>query len=341
MKAWGILVCILLCKTSLHAAVVNVYVWGGEIPKASIHQFEKETGIKVNFSTYDSNETLYAKLKASNKAIYDVILPSAYFVERMKKQNMLMPLMHDKLPNLIHLDSSFKNHDYDPNNQYSIPLTWGVTGIFYNKHHIQKPPTNWASLWDKRFRNQLMILDDARELFGIALMKLHYSPNDTNPEHIKAAYEALLNLLPNVKLFANEGIQSNMIDEDALLGVAWNGDALKAHLENPQIQFKFPTEGVVLWIDCLAIPKNPPHLREAYEFINFMLKPQSAEQIALHEGHAITNKTAIQHLPEAIKNNPLIYPLKETLNHAFVQRDVGQDTMKRYNQYWQTLKLSI
>ncbi|VEB37650.1 spermidine/putrescine-binding periplasmic protein precursor potD (SPBP) [Legionella sainthelensi] len=211
--------------------VVNVYVWGGEIPKSLIQQFERESGIKVNFSTYDSNETMYAKLKASQQTMYDVILPSAYFVERMKRQDMLEPLNHYQLPNLDNLDKRFAHNDYDKDNHYSAPIIWGATGIFYNSNAIHGPPKAWRELWDKKWHNQLMLLDDSREIFAIALMSLGFDPNDNNPEHIKKAYEHLLKLVPNIKLFASDSIQAIIIDEDALIGAAWNGDAFKAQAE--------------------------------------------------------------------------------------------------------------
>lgn len=342
MKKYFLITVLSLLSAVVQAKpVVNVYIWGGEIPKSLVHDFEQQTGIDVHFSTYDSNETLYAKLKASRSSIYDVVLPSAYFVERMRKQNMLTPLDHAQLPQLHHLLPQFRHHDYDQGNQYSVPLVWGITGLFYNQKNINPAPHAWKDLWDKRWRNQLMILDDARDVFAMGLMKIGYQPDDTNPRHIHEAYEALLALLPNIKLFANEGIQANMIDEDANMGIAWNGDVNKARAENPTMQFVYPKEGFVLWIDCLAIPKNPPHLHEAYAFINFMLEPEHAVQIALQEGHALTNQGAIKKLPLSLQQNPLLYPPAHILEKAHVQRDLGEEIMALYNQYWQTLKLSI
>jgi spermidine/putrescine transport system substrate-binding protein len=320
---------------------LNVYIWGGEIPKKIIKQFEHETGITVNFSTYDSNETMIAKLRANKRPIYDVILPSAYFVERMRHQNMLSELDHTQLPNLRHLEKQFTKHDYDLNNHYSVPFIWGATGIFYNQQWIKSPPTTWASLWEKNWRHQLMFLDDARDVLAIALLRLHYSPNDIDASHLQAAFEALLALAPNIKLFASEGVQATMIDEDAIAGATWNGDAYKAHHENSAIQFVYPKEGFVIWIDCLAIPVNAPHLKEAHAFINFMLKPNIAADVAQTEGHAITNKTGKALLPLSIQKNTMIYPSEKTLSRGYIQRDVGEETLKLYNQYWQALKLSF
>ena len=336
-----VLCCLLSTITHADKRIVNVYAWGGEIPKQAIQDFEKETGIKVNFSTYDNNETMYAKLRASNHSIYDVILPSAYFVERMRRHGYLTRLDKTKLPHAKNLSKRFINHTYDPNNQYSIPFIWGATGLFYNQNWVKIKPIKWRDLWDKRWRNQLMLLDDPREAFAIALIYLGYSANDTNPKHIREAFEALLKLAPNIKLFASESIQAIMIDEDAIAGTAWNGDAYKAQHENKHIQFVYPEDGFVIWIDCLSIPKNPPHEAEAYAFIDFMLRAQTAATVALTEGHAITNDAGISLLPDNIKNNALVYPSKETLKRATIQGDVGEDAIALYHAYWQQLKLSF
>lgn len=342
MKRFQFFLVLILCSTSLFAnRVLNVYIWGGEIPKEVLQDFEHETGIKINYSTYDNNETMYAKLKASGKSIYDIILPSAYFVERMRKYGMLSKLDHKRLPNLVNLDEHFFNNEYDPANQFSIPIIWGTTGIFYNKAFVKDPPQTWQDLWKSNWHGQLMMLDDSREIFSITLMSLGYSPNDSNPEHIAAAYNRMLQLIPNIKLFASDSIQAIMIDEDAIAGLAWNSDAFKAQTENKQINFSYPKDGFVIWVDCLAIPINPPHPKEAYEFINYMLKPETSMKVALLEGLAITNKAGRALLPKSLNENPIVYPSAETLKSSYLQRDLSAETLALYNKYWQQFKLAF
>lgn len=330
-----------LASTVIASPVVNVYVWGGEIPQSVIHQFETQTGIQVNFSTYDSNETLYAKLKANQHGVYDVILPSSYFVERMTQQGMLIPLDKQRLKNIKHLDPLFTNNDYDPHNAYSMPLIWGATGIFYNTNQVKQAPNSWDNLWSKHFLNTLLLLDDAREVFAMALIRLGYSPNDANPQHINEAYQTLLTLIPNIKLFSSEGIQALLIDEDVSAGMVWNGDAYKAKTENDNIRFVYPQEGFVIWVDCLAIPVNAPHLSEAYAFIDFLLRPEVSLQLGLSQGHAITNASGRQLLPENIQHDPMIYPSKDTLSHGHIQRYPGEKAVSLYSDYWQRFKMSF
>jgi spermidine/putrescine transport system substrate-binding protein len=336
------LLCCCLLNTLSHAErIVNIYLWGGEIPAQVIQQFSATTGIKVNVSTYDNNETLLAKLSTQRQAVYDVILPSAYFVERMRRHGLLEPLDKTQLSHYSNLSAQFTNNAYDPNNQYSIPLIWGATGIVINTHYIQSAPKTWRELWSAQFANQLMLLDDVRDVFGMALLSLHYSPNDRSPTHLAQAYQQLLALKNNIKLFASEGIQALLIDEDVLIAAAWNGDALKAQQENPAIEFIYPDDGFVIWVDCLAIPKHPPHPQEAYAFINFILQAEHAAEIAMITGHATTNQAALALLPAALRNNRLIYPDKETLKRGFMQRDVPDDVLDLYNHDWQALKLAF
>ncbi len=342
MRFWNILSFLIFLSPQLFAArVVNVYVWGGEIPQKALQRFEQKTGIKVNFSTYDSNETMYAKLKASRKNVYDVVLPSGYYVERMRKQGLLTELDAKKLPNLVNIDPLFSKNEYDPQNHYSVPLTWGATGIFYNNRWIKTSLSSWKQLWDTKWGNELLLLDDAREIFSIALLALGYDPNDADPQHVQQAYQKLLQLIPNIKLFASDSIQAILIDDDAIIGTVWNGDAYKAHTENPHIQFVYPQEGFVIWVDGLAIPENAPHLEEAYAFINFMLEPESAADIALIEGHAITNAKGKELLPPDVRNNLMVYPAFETLKRGYFQRDLGDETVALFNQYWEQLKLAF
>jgi spermidine/putrescine transport system substrate-binding protein len=341
MMRYGLLF-LLTWMTGVNATpTVNVYVWGGEIPHAVIQQFEASTGIKVHFSTYDSNETLYAKLKANPKGSYDVIMPSTYYVERMKSQGMLARLDPAQLGNLNHLDPFFKNNAYDPQNAYSAPLIWGATGIFYNHNYVKQPPMTWAALWHPNYKNQLLLLDDSREVFAMALMALGYSADDANPTHIKAAFNHLLLLIPNIKLFSTEGIQALLIDEDTTLGMAWNGDVYKSHLENNALEFIYPKEGFVIWIDCLAIPFNAPHPIAAHAFINFLFRPEIAQQIARSQGHAITNATAKAQLPQSIQDDPMVYPPDDIRARGTIQRYPGEQAVNLLNQYWQALKLAF
>lgn len=323
-----------------HAAdqIVNIYTWSQEIPARVFLQFERETGIHVNHASYDSNEIMYAKLRTNRKNV-DLIEPSSYYVERMRKLGMLERLDTHRLPSLKHLDPFFARQGYDPGNHYSVPLLWGATGIFTNRNwfapdHI----THWHDLAHPRFKNQLMILDDPREAFSMALLMLGYSVNDTHPPHLQAAWHCLQRLMPNIRLFNADAIKSILIDEDAVAGMAWNGDLATSQQENPQLAFVFPGEGFEIWVDSLALLKTAPHRNNAYYLLNFLLRPDIARIIAFHTGYATANLTARKTLPAHLRNNPTLYPPEPVLKKGEFQRDVGDATFALYEKYWEKLK---
>lgn len=337
-------VLLLLSSYSTYAAdnIVNVYAWSGEIPDSVVSQFQKETGIKVNFSTYDSNETLYAKLKAVDNPGYDVVEPSSYYVDRMRQEKMLQPLDLTQIPNIKYLDPNFLNENYDPGNQYSLPNLWGVTGIFVNKKYIDPTTvTKWTDLWQSRFNNQLLLLDDVREVIPMTLMSLGYSANDNDPEHIKQAYEKLLQLRTNIKLFVSDAAASIITDEDADIGMTWNGDLYRAQLSNPNLVFIYPSDGFVIWVDCFAIPAGAPHYQNALKFINFMMRPDIALQSSMAYYYATPNLQAQSMLPKEIRNNPMIYPSHDILKKGQFQTDITDQSLNLYAQYWEMLKLKM
>lgn len=342
MSVWRFLILLFLPITLFaQDRMVNVYAWTGEIPDFIVRQFEDETGIKVNISTYENNEIMYAKLRAAKKAGYDVVMPSSYFVDRMRRQNMLEQLDKTKLSNWKNLNPEFTNPTYDPHASYSVPYIWGITGIFVNSQYFD-PSTvkKWSDLWDKRFLNQLMLLDDSREVFSMALLSLGYSANDKDPTHIQEAFLKLKSLTQNIKVYSADTVVSIIIDEDANAGMAWNGDLFKAQEDNPHAQFIFPADGFVIWVDNFAIPKTATHKEEAYAWINFILRPDVAKSIAMAIKFPITNLAAQKLLPEKVRNNQTVYPAKSILKRGQFQTDLGDETLAIYEKYWEELKMS-
>lgn len=331
---------LLPCLVFADEPILNIYTWSGEIPDSVVRQFEKETGIKVNHSTYDNNEIMYAKLRALKNASYDVVNPSSYFVDRMRRQDMLTRLDKTRLSNWRNINPDFLKADYDPGLEYSVPHVSGITGIVVNtEYHPLKTLTQWSDLWDARYHNQLLLLDDTREVFSMALLTLGYSVNDRDPEHIHAAFLKLKALMKNVKVFSSETVTSIIIDEDATVGMAWNGDAYKASKENRDVKFVFPKEGFAIWVDNLVIPKEAPHKDNAYLFINFMMRADIAKEVALSTHFMTTNLAAQKLLPEKIRQNPTVYPSREILRRGQFQTDVGDKTAVLLEKYWGELKM--
>ncbi len=258
MKKWMILLvwAVLLFSVSVYAGKEKLYVynWTEYLPQKIIQQFEKQTGIKVVYSTYESNEAMYAKVKLMRGRGYDLIFPSTYFVHKMHKQGLLAKIDHSLLPNFKHLDARLLDKPYDPGNIYSIPYIWGSTGLIFNKDQV-KPShmTSWKDLWRPELRNRLVMNNDLREVLGVGLMVNGYSINDTEPSHIEQAYESIRKLLPNVLVFSGDSPKQPMLNLETWAGMSWNGEAYMANQENSAICYAYPKEGAIFWMDSMAI----------------------------------------------------------------------------------------
>lgn len=250
------------------------YNWTEYVPPGLLEQFTKETGIKVIYSTYESNETMYAKLKTYKDGAYDLVVPSTYYVDKMRKEGMIQKIDKSKLTNFSNLDPDMLNKPFDPNNDYSIPYIWGATAIGVNGDAVDpKSVTSWADLWKPEYKGSLLLTDDAREVFQMALRKLGYSGNTTDPKEIEAAYNELKKLMPNVAAFNSDNPANPYMEGEVNLGMIWNGSAFVARQAGTPIDVVWPKEGGIFWMDSLAIPANAKNKEGALKLINFRLIP--------------------------------------------------------------------
>jgi len=317
---------------------VVVFNWTDYIDPAVLKQFEKETGIKVRYSTYDSNEAMFAKLKIVKKAGYDVAFPSTYFVERMKRQNMLIPLDKTKIPNVANLNPEVMNKPYDPGNAYSIPYMWGSSAIGVNSKVIDpRTITSWNDLWNPRYRGKVLLMDDVREVFAMALRSLGYSGNDRDPAHIKKAYDKLRLLKPGVKVFNSDSPRQPFLNNEVTIGQIWGGEVYQANKENPDIKLIYPKEGAIMWADNMVIPKSVRNLDGAHRFIDFMCRPDIAKKNCELTGYATPNLKALQMLDPKTRNSKAAYPDNADVKKGEFQSDVG-DAIMIYEKYWEMLK---
>lgn len=319
--------------------VVNFYNWSEYIPAGVLKTFTRETGIKVNYSTFDSNEVLYSKLKTLKGKGYDLIVPSTYLVSRMRGEGMLQKLDKSLIPNFKNLDPKLLDAPFDPGNEYSIPYLWGTTGIVYNTKLLPDAGLkSWNDLWKPGYRSSLLVLDDVRDVFAMALKILGYSINDTDEAHIREAYMKLKELLPNIKVFNSETPKVFLIGEEVSAGMTWNGEAFKANRENPHISYVYPEEGSLMWVDSLAIPVGAKNTENAYLLMDFLLRPDIAKTIGEELGYATPNLEGFKLLPEKTRSNRMIYPSEEDLKKAEMQVDVGE-AITIYEKYWSMLKV--
>lgn len=321
----------------------NLYAWSEYVPQDLLDAFSQEYGVKVNYDTYSSNEELLAKLQAGASG-YDVIIPSDYMVTIMANLGLLEPIDLNHIPNFANIDERFKNPSFDPGNKYSVPYQWGTVAIAVNTEKVQRPITRFADLWDPMFRNNLVALDDEREIIGMALVVLGYSKNSTDPAQLEAAKQKLLELVPNIKLYDSDSPKTALLSGEVIAGVVWNGEAALAHQENPAIDYILPEEGCGLWEDNLAIPKGAPHKDAAEAFINFVLRPEMSLLITRDFPYSNPNKAALELLA---KEDPEAYqaymgfaatnPPQEALEKCHRIVDVGEATTL-WDKVWTEVK---
>lgn len=317
---------------------VVVYNWSEYIPDQLLKDFEKETGIEVVYSTYDSNESMYAKIKLLNGGGYDIIVPSGYYISKMSKEGLIDKIDHSKLSNFKHLDPDLLNKNFDPKNSYSIPYLWGSTGIGVNTEEVPYDSIkSWKDLWDPKFKNSLLLLDDMRDIFHMALVQLGHSPNTTKESEIKAAYELLAKLMPNVLTFNSDAPRMPFLAGEVNVGVLWSGEISMAQAENKKIQYIYPSEGAVFWIDSFAIPAKARNKEAALKFIDFMLRPESAKVCVEYVGYGTPNKTAVSLLPKETQQDATVFPSSATIAKGDFNTDVGEATLI-YEKYWEKLK---
>lgn len=333
-----VLVGLFFAVPALAAEKVYVYNWTEYIPDEVLKKFTEETGIEVIYTTYDSNETMYAKLKLISKDGYDVVVPSTYFVARMGHEGMLQPIDHSQVPNMKDLDPTVMNKNYDPNNVYSLPYMWGSTGIGLNSAAIpDKAVSSWKDLWDSKYKGQILLQDDMREVFHMALKIKGYSSNTKDPKQIEEAYLLLKELMPNVLLFNSDSPRLPFLAGEVNLGMIWNGEVFMAEKENPAIHYIYPKEGVNLWVDSFVIPKTARNIANAHKFINFMMKPEVAKLCVESNGYATPVLSALPLIDEAVRNSKTIFPTKDMIAAGEFQTDVG-DALPIYQKYWEQLR---
>lgn len=321
------------------ADVLTIYNWGDYIDPDLLKEFEKTSGYKVNYETFDSNEAMFTKIQQGGTA-YDITIPSEYMIQKMIKANMVQPLDHSQIKGLEHIDPRFMDLDFDPNNKYSIPYFWGTLGIIYNDKFVDEADMqHWDDLWRPDLKNNVMLIDGAREVMGLSLNSLGYSLNSKNDSELRQAADKLNTVTDNVKAIVADEIKMYMINEESAVAVTFSGEAAEMLDENEHLHYVIPNEGSNLWFDNIVIPKTAKNVKGAYEFINFMLEPEHAAQNAEYIGYSTPNAKAEQLLPKEISGDEQFYPSDETIAHLEVYEDLGAKYLGIYNDLFLEFKM--
>lgn len=318
---------------------LTVYNWGDYIYPDLISKFERATGLKIIYETFDSNEAMLTKL-AHGGTSFDVVIPSEYAIDKMKEQGLLIPLDHSKLPNLKNINPRFLDLPFDRGNEYSVPYFWGTFGILYNSGMLGgRAISCWNDLWDESFRNEILLIDSAREVIGLGLNSLGYSLNDTDAGHLQEAKDKLDRLTPNVKAIVGDEIKMLLANEEAAIGVVWSGDASYIIEENESLDYAIPEEGSNVWFDNMVIPTTAKNVEGAHLFINFMLDPENAAQNTEYVGYSTPNDAALEYLPEHTISDERFYPDSSVTDRLEVYENLGKRMLARYNELFLQFKM--
>lgn len=332
----GLLALTALAGCGEQKETLNLYSWVDNFDMDMIKKFEDEYNVKVNYSYFANNEELLAKI-SNGGADYDLIQPSDYMVASMIKQDLLEPLDLNNIPNFQYVADTFKDPAFDPGNKYSITYTSGVTGIAYNTKYVTDEINSWSDLWDDKYKGKVLLLDDNREVIGMALKKLGKSNSSHDDADIEAAAEELKKLVPNVLAFDTDSIKQKMMQEEGWIAMVWSGDAAFIAAENPDVKFVVPDEGSTIWSDNYAIPKGAKNKELAEKFINFMLDPENSAQNYESIGYSNPVTAAKQYQSEEYNSNTMINLSEDELARAEWLLDVG-DKIQLYDRIWSELK---
>lgn len=325
-----VLMLILLCGCTKdnYKGEINVLNWSSYIPTEVIESFEKEYNIKVNYGTYSSNEELLAKLSSSKEGTYDVVFPSDYMVELMIQRNMLNEMDKTKFSNYDNINSLFLNQSYDRENKYSLPFLAATTVITVNREYIKDEITGYNDLLNKKYKNNIVLLDDQRIVIGMALLANNYSMNDIDSNHLKVAKKWLLNIKNNTKAYDSDSPKTFLITNETSIGVMWNAEATLANEINSKIEIIYPKEGHAISLDNYVIVKNAKNIDNAYIFINYLLRDDVCQKIINEYPYITTNKNV---------NNYKEEELEYILKYGSYVKNVGSDISK-YDELWADIK---
>lgn len=341
-SAAGLLFAVLLVYSGMQGRSANeiyVYNWGEYMDPQIITQFEQETGIKVRYEEYSTNEEMYPKVK-SGAATYDVVFPSDYMVQKMIDEDMLAKLDYSKIPNIKNIGASYMKsaQKFDPGNQYAIPYIWGTVGILYNKKMVHEPVHSWSILWDPKYKGEIYMQNSVRDAFSIPLLMEGHSLNSTNKQELEQAKDLLIKQKPLVQAYLVDEVRDKMIGNEGALGVIYSGEAIFCHDENPDLEYVVPDEGSNIWIDCAVIPKNAKNKEGAEEFLNFLCRPEVGVMNFNYITYSTPNVASQKLLPKDIQDNQIAFPDQSILDRCEPFQYLGPKMEAYYDQLWKEVK---
>jgi len=312
---------------------LSIYNWSDYIGEDVVPLFEAETGIKVTYSTYESNEEMMSKLQVGAGG-YDIVVPTGYIVTILAAQKLLHPLDKTLLTNWGNVAPMFNNPSFDPDNTYAVPWQWGTTGIAYRKDKVSPAPDSWAIFHDAKWSGKMTMMDDQRDVIGSFLKYRGKSLNSTDDAELAQAKADAILSKPLLKAYLSAPVKGQLIAGDVWIAQLWNGDTAQAALEQAEIGYSLPKEGAAIWTDSLVIPASAKHKRAAHEFMNFILRPDIAAKISNFTGYGTPNLKAADMVATKVP-----YPTLDEMARLEYQKDLAAAT-EVWDRIWTEIKSS-
>ncbi len=320
---------------------VIVYNWGEYLDPETIRLFEDETGIKVIYDEFETNEVMFPKVEAGATE-YDVICPSDYMIQKLLENDLLAELDFDNIPNAkANIGKQYweQSTEFDPENKYSVPYCWGTVGILYNKTMVEEPVDSWSILWDEKYKDNILMQDSVRDAFMVGLKLNGYSMNSTDAGELETAKNALIQQKPLVQAYVVDQVRDKMIGNEAAIGVIYSGEAIYTQRENPDLEYVIPKEGTNVWIDSWVIAKNAPNKENGEKFIDFMCRPDIALMNFEYITYSTPNDAARELIEDDdIRNSSIAFPDLTQYQNLETFRYLGEEADQIYNELWKEIK---
>lgn len=323
---------------------INVYNWGEYISDGSDgtldvnKAFEEATGIKVNYTNYASNEDMYAKLKSGGSS-YDIIIPSDYMIARLIKEEMLQKIDTSKLENYGNVSEEYKGKYYDENDEYSVPYNAGMVGLIYNTKMVDEVPDSWSIMWDEKYKDKILMINNPRDAFGIAQFLLGLDINSEDENDLKKAADKLAEQKPLVHAYVMDEVYNLMESGEAAMVPYYAGDFLTMKDNNPDLELVYPKEGTNIFVDAICIPKNAQNVDGAMKYIDFLLSEEVALANAEYLYYSCPNKAVLENDEYSLKGDEYVYPPAEVKENTEYFRNLSEEGLQKMNDLWDDLKI--
>ena len=329
----------------LEGTTLNVFNWGENISDGSegslsvTKAFEKLTGIKVNYTTYDDNESMYGKLQ-SGAVSYDIVIPSDYMIQRLIEEGLVQKVDMKKITNYQYIDDKYKGMYYDPNNEYSVPYTVGLVGLIYNTTMVEGTPDSWGIMWDEKYSGQILTFSNSRDAFGVAQYYLGLSVNSLDKADWDMAAAKLKEQSPLLQARVMDQVFQKMEGGNAAIAPYYAGDFLTMQSNNPDLEMVYPKEGTNIFVDAMCIPSNSKNVEAAHMFINFMLEEEVALANAETICYASPNTLVTNNENYSFKGNKYLYPDDDVIEKAQYFHNIDPEIRSYFEKLWDEVTLS-